>query len=88
VLTWNRGARGDSRATASSEIIGRHFSIFYPEEVRKEASDQLDLVRREGRIEREGCACARTARASVADVVITALFDAHGETTRLRQGDP
>ena len=30
-MTWNAGAQR-SRATAAEEIIGRHFSAFYPPE--------------------------------------------------------
>ena len=74
VVSWNRGAEA-IKGYRPSEIIGRHFSVFYPEELRPEAGDQLERVRREGRIEREGWRVRKDGSRFLADVVITALRD-------------
>src|SRR5215475_2937698 len=52
VKTWNAGARRIKQYTAS-EIIGKHFSIFYPEEDVTSGKPQweLDVARQEGRFE-------------------------------------
>ncbi|HZU99165.1 MAG TPA: PAS domain-containing sensor histidine kinase [Planctomycetota bacterium] len=79
VMTWNMGAerlygyKGD-------EILGKHFSTFYPEEkVREGWPDQeLRLVVRDGRFEDEGWRIRKDGSRFLANVVITALFDRDG----------
>ncbi len=52
VATWNSGAR-KAKGYEEAEILGRHFSIFYPEAERAAGRPDrlLDEVRREGRVE-------------------------------------
>ena len=67
VASWNAGAAAASRATRADEIIGRHFSIFYPpEEIatgwpRTRAGDGAAST---AASRTRAGACARTARAS------------------------
>jgi len=53
ILSWNRGAQRLKGYTAS-EIIGRHFSIFYPAEdvARGKTTWELEVAAREGRSQR------------------------------------
>ena len=55
VLTWNAGA-AHLKGYEASEIIGRHFSAFYPPEdvAAGKPSDQLIAAARDGRLEDEG----------------------------------
>jgi PAS domain S-box-containing protein len=50
VKTWNAGARRIKQYTAS-EIIGKHFSTFYPEEDKRNGKPQweLEVAQKEGR---------------------------------------
>ena len=90
VATWNAGAKR-IKGYEPSEIIGQHFSRFYPEEevargqVRARAGDRgARGALRGGGVARS----ARTARRFWANVVITALRDAGRRAGRLHQGDP
>lgn len=82
VLTWNEGAQR-IKGYSASEIIGRHFSVFYPdEEARSRKPDwELEIAKREGRYEEEGWRVRKDGTRFWASVVITALRD---ETGRLR----
>ena len=55
VSTWNRGAER-IKGYSAPEIIGRHFSTFYPEQDRAAGAPQraLDTAATEGRFEAEG----------------------------------
>ena len=55
VATWNAGAER-IKGYHADEIIGRHFSVFYPEERVAERFPQyeLEVAAREGRFEDEG----------------------------------
>src|SRR5438045_918623 len=55
VLSWNRGAQRMNGYSAE-EIIGRHFSLFYPAEEADEDQPmhQLQIARSVGRFEQEG----------------------------------
>ena len=82
VLTWNRGAEHVNHYR-SDEIVGRHFSCFYPsEEVEagKPASD-LEAASSEARVEDEGWRVRQDGSRFWANVVITAVRD---ENNRLR----
>ena len=80
IRTWNEGARRAKGYTAD-EIIGQHFSVFYPpeEQDRGKPALALDLAAREGRWEEEGWRVRKDGSQFWADVVITALRDARGE---------
>lgn len=79
VLSWNRGAE-KIKGYAAHEIIGQHFSAFYPSEDR--ASDRpgmaLRVAEAEGRVEDEGWRLRKDGSRFWANVVITALRDERG----------
>ena len=79
VVTWNAGAERTKGYTAS-EILGRHFEVFYPDADRKRGhpQDELAIAIREGRYEEEGWRVRKDGSTFWANVVITALFDAQG----------
>jgi PAS domain S-box-containing protein len=79
VLTWNAGAER-LKGYAPEEIIGRHFSVFYPpERVAERFPDhELEVAAREGRFEDEGWRVRKDGTLFWANVVITALRDQAG----------
>ena len=82
VASWNTGAER-IKGYAAAEIIGQHFSRFYPEEAvaRGWPAHELEVAGREGRFEDEGWRVRKDGSTFWANVVITALRD---ETGRLR----
>ena len=80
VLTWNPGAERFKGYTAD-EIIGQHFSVFYPQEAidRKHPQHELEVAARVGRFEEEGWRIRKDGTRFWANVVITALRDETGE---------
>ena len=79
VLTWNSGAqaiKGYSRA----EIIGKHFSVFYPREAVQTGWPlrELAIAEKEGRLVDEGWRVKKDGSLFWASVTITALRDANG----------
>jgi len=80
IVTWNEGAERIKGYTAD-EIIGRHFSIFYPpEDARNRKPDwELEVAKREGRYEEEGWRLRKDGTRFWANVVITALRDESGK---------
>jgi PAS domain S-box-containing protein len=79
VSSWNTGA-SRIKGYAISEIIGKHFSIFYPEEDIRSGKPQreLEIAAREGRVEDEGWRLRKDGSRFWANVVITALRDESG----------
>ena len=54
ISTWNLGAER-IKGYAASEVLGQHFSIFFPEEVKLALPvEELEIAAREGRYEGEG----------------------------------
>ena len=87
VATWNAGAERIKGYTAE-EIIGQHFSIFYPPEALARAagpSTSCEVATRDGRFEDEGWRVRKDGTRFWANVVITALRDGRA-AARLRQG--
>jgi len=80
VSSWNVGARR-IQGFGTDEIIGRHFSIFYPPEDVAAGAPQrlLDLARTTGRADDDGWRVRRDGTRFWANVVITALYDAEGK---------
>lgn len=79
ISSWNRGAELN-KGYKAEEIIGKHFSVFYPKE-KIEArwpQHELEVALREGRFEDEGWRLRRDGSRFWANVVITALRDSHG----------
>ena len=79
ILSWNAGAQRFKGYTAE-EIIGKHFSIFYPREKTEEGFPEYELreAARVGRFEDEGWRIRKDGTRFWANVVITALRDAAG----------
>jgi PAS domain S-box-containing protein len=99
VASWNVGAER-LKGYRSDEIVGQHFSIFYPEEERRRGhpADELRRAKADGRYEEEGWRIRKDGSRFWANVVITAVFDEEGrhlgftkvtrdftETKRLRE---
>ena len=79
VLTWNAGAVRLNGYTAD-EIVGRHFSTFYPPDAVASGWPQheLECAERDGRFEDEGWRLRKDGSRFWANVVITALRDGNG----------
>jgi len=79
VLTWNAAAQRLKGWTAA-EIIGQHFSKFYPpEEVQKGKTEtELRVATQEGRFEDEGWRVRKDGSRFWANVIMTALRDKDG----------
>src|SRR5215813_3721224 len=75
VLTWNAGAEL-IKGYSASEIIGEHFSRFYPPEARDFPAYELKVAAAEGRFEDEGWRVRKDGSRFWANVVITALYGA------------
>ncbi|HLJ75744.1 MAG TPA: PAS domain S-box protein, partial [Thermoanaerobaculia bacterium] len=80
VSSWNHGAERIKGYTPE-QIIGKHFSVFYTPEDRaaKKPEHNLELARREGRMEEEGWRVRKDGTRFWANVVITAVHDDSGE---------
>ena len=79
VTSWNPGAER-IKGYRSEEIVGRHFSVFYPSEDVERGKPQLELqvAARDGRFEEEGWRLRKGGTRFWADVVITAVRDEKG----------
>ena len=73
ILTWNAGAEL-IKGYSASDIIGRHFSVFYPPEARDFPAYELRVAAAEGRFEDEGWRVRKDGSRFWANVVITALY--------------
>jgi PAS domain S-box-containing protein len=80
ISSWNAGAER-IKGYAAEEIIGKHFSVFYPAEdvAAGKPAWELEVAVEEGRLEDEGWRIRKDGTRFWANVVITALFDEHGQ---------
>ena len=80
VSSWNNGAER-LKGYAASEILGRHFSAFYPEDDARDGKPQweLNVATKEGRVEDEGWHVRKDGSRFWANVVITATRDEQGK---------
>jgi PAS domain S-box-containing protein len=80
IATWNLGAQR-IKGYKPEEIIGRHFSTFYGEEDIRNGKPEreLEIAKAEGSVEDEGWRLRKDGTRFWANVVITAVYDAHGE---------
>jgi PAS domain S-box-containing protein len=80
VSTWNAGAERIKGYTAT-QIIGRHFSIFYPEAdaTSGKCERELEVAVREGCFEEEGWRLRQDGSRLWASVTITPLLNPDGE---------
>ena len=79
VATWNTGAER-IKGYSAREIIGRHFSIFYPPEAldRNWPQRELEEAARRGRFEDEGWRLRKDGSRFWANVIFTAVRDSEG----------
>ena len=80
VVSWNLGAER-IKGYRRDEILGRHFSCFYPEENRQQGLPEqvLRIARTEGQFDTEGWRVRKDGSQFWANVVVTALWDAAGQ---------
>jgi PAS domain S-box-containing protein len=79
VASWNPGAE-KNKGYSADEIIGRHFSVFYPPDVAASGwpEEELELALERGSFEDEGWRLRKDGSRFWASVVITALRDHAG----------
>src|SRR5579862_6717897 len=84
VASWNLGAER-IKGYKASEIVGKHFSVFYPPEDNSAGKPEreLEIAIREGRVEDEGWRIRKDGSKFWANVVITALKDETGKLVGL-----
>jgi PAS domain S-box-containing protein len=80
IVSWNLGAER-VKQYKREEIIGQHFSIFYPPEdvASGKPKRELEIAIAEGRVEDEGWRVRKDGSRFWANVVITAVFDGKGQ---------
>lgn len=80
IASWNQGAKR-LKGYEESEIIGKHFSIFYtPQKVEERYPEyELEQVLKYGKFEDEGLRVKKDGSTFYASVVITALYGANKE---------
>jgi PAS domain S-box-containing protein len=79
IASWNAGAER-IKGYKAEEIIGQHFSRFYPQEAidRSYPQQELQIATKHGRFEDEGWRLRKDGSAFWANVIITALRDPEG----------
>ena len=89
ITSWNAGAQR-IKGYRAEEIIGRHFSTFYPPDDvgRGHPDHELEIAAREGRFEDEGWRVRKDGSRFWANVVITALRDADGRAASASPRSP
>ena len=87
IVSWNPGAERLKGYTAD-EIIGKHFSIFYPQEDldSRKPERELEVASKVGRFEDEGWRLRKDGSRFWANVIITALRQRVGGARRIREG--
>ncbi|MEI9893181.1 MAG: PAS domain S-box protein [Chthoniobacter sp.] len=80
VASWNRGAER-IKGYKAEEIIGRHFSRFYPPEDISAGKPERELAeaREKGRVEDEGWRVRKDGTRFFANVVVSAMRDEQGK---------
>lgn len=80
IATWNPGAQ-NLKGYKPHEIIGKHFSTFYPAKDVKAGKPawELEVAERDGHVEDEGWRIKKDGSRFWANVVITALRDEDGK---------
>jgi PAS domain S-box-containing protein len=80
VISWNAGAER-LKGYGANEIIGQHFSRFYPEVdvASGKPAKELETAAREGRLEDEGWRVRKDGSRFWANMILTALRDETGQ---------
>jgi PAS domain S-box-containing protein len=76
IQSWNAGAEKLNRYTAE-QIIGNHFSIFYPQDKKDQGYPEYELeqAKKHGRFEDEGLRVRKDGTTFYANVIITAIYN-------------
>lgn len=79
IVSWNEGAKRIKGYTAG-EIIGKYFSIFYPQEdiITGKPAHELKVAREKGKYEEEGWRIRKDGSRFWANVIITAVYNTDG----------
>lgn len=79
IATWNIGAQ-KLKGYTPEEVIGKHFSIFYPKEDQESGkpAKRLEICRQLGHVEDEGWRVRKDGSRFWANAIITALRDKSG----------
>lgn len=82
ILSWNSGA-ARLKGYGADEVVGKHFSIFYPDAARESRwpDQELRFAADRGVYEEEGWRIRKDGSSFWANVVITPLRDEHGVVT-------
>lgn len=80
IITWNAGAE-HIKGYKAKEIIGKHFSTFYPREAIESNYPQFELTKAkaEGKFEDEGWRIRKDGTQIWANVIITAVYNKQGK---------
>jgi len=80
VSSWNKGAER-LKGYQAAEIVGKHFSCFYPDEDLRNGKPQWELTvaAKDGRFEDEGWRVRKDGSRFWANVIITAVRDGSGK---------
>jgi PAS domain S-box-containing protein len=79
IISWNEGAKRIKGYT-EQEILGKYFSIFYPEEdiLNGKPAHELKVARKVGKYEEEGWRLRKDGSRFWANIVITAVYNRQG----------
>ena len=79
IISWNEGAK-KIKGYEETEVIGKYFSIFYPEEdvLNGKPALELKIAKSEGKYEEEGWRIRKDGTLFWASVVITAVYNNQG----------
>lgn len=79
IVSWNEGAK-KLNGYSADEVIGKYFSIFYPEEDIRNGKPPMELrvAKQEGKYEEEGWRLRKDGSAFWANVLITSVYDKQG----------
>jgi PAS domain S-box-containing protein len=79
IISWNKGAE-KIQGYSEKEIMGKHFSIFYPPEdlIKNEPEKNLKSVQKYGRFESEGWRVKKNGSRFWANVIFTPLYNSKG----------
>lgn len=79
IASWNSGAKHIT-GYETHEILGKHFSIFYPPEEIKagKPAHELEVAAKDGKYQEEGWRIRKDGSVYMANVLITALFNSDG----------
>lgn len=86
VVSWNPGAE-QIKGYTEAEILGEHFSVFYPEQSREAGlpAQLLEQAKADGTATHEGWRVRKDGSKFWGDVTITAVYDEQGELRGFRK---